>query len=62
MKGKNFSCNNTGKRKKSDYYETPYCLTQELLNIVQLKNPEYKEPIIRWIDIQKYILNKRDSK
>lgn len=38
-KGKNFSCNNTGKRRKADYYETPYCLTQELLNIVKLKEP-----------------------
>jgi len=24
------------------------------------KHPEYKEPIIRWIDIQKYILTKKD--
>jgi len=32
MKGKNFSCNNaTGKRKKSDFYETPYSLTRLLL-------------------------------
>jgi hypothetical protein len=32
MKGKNFSCNNaTGKRKKSDLYETPYSLTRQLL-------------------------------
>jgi hypothetical protein len=32
-KGKNFSCNNaSGKRKKSDLYETPYCLTRELLD------------------------------
>jgi hypothetical protein len=30
--GKNFSCNNvTGKRKKSDFYETPYSLTRLLL-------------------------------
>jgi hypothetical protein len=39
VKGKNFSCNNTGKRRKSDFYETPFCLTQELLNIVKLKEP-----------------------
>ena len=39
MKGKNFSCNNTGKRRKSDFYETPFCLTQELLNNVFLDKP-----------------------
>lgn len=32
-KGKNFSANNTGKRKKSDFYETPYSLTRHLLNV-----------------------------
>lgn len=32
MTGKNFSCNNTGKRKKSDFYETPYSITQQLLD------------------------------
>lgn len=31
MKGKNFSCNNTGKRKKSDFYETPFSMTQQLV-------------------------------
>lgn len=31
MAGKNFSTNNTGKRKKSDFYETPYSLTWLLL-------------------------------
>lgn len=31
MKGKNFSTNNTGKRKASDFYETPYSLTRLLL-------------------------------
>lgn len=30
-KGKNFSCNNMGQRKKSDFYETPYSLTWQLL-------------------------------
>ena len=31
-KGKNFSANNaTGKRKKSDFYETPYTLTRKFL-------------------------------
>jgi uncharacterized protein YozE (UPF0346 family) len=32
MKGKNFSCNNvSGKRKKSDYYATPFTITKQLL-------------------------------
>jgi hypothetical protein len=31
MKGKNYSCNNTGKRKKSDFYQTPYSMTEQLL-------------------------------
>lgn len=31
MKGKNFSCNNLGQRRKSDFYETPYSLTERLL-------------------------------
>lgn len=29
--GKNFSCNNQGQRKKSDFYETPYSMTEQLL-------------------------------
>lgn len=33
--GKNFSCNNaSGKRNKSDFYQTPYCLTRLLLDEV----------------------------
>ena len=33
-KGKNFSANNsTGKRKKSDFYETPYSITKHLLEV-----------------------------
>jgi hypothetical protein len=33
-KGKNFSTNNSsGKRKKSDFYETPYSITRHLLNV-----------------------------
>ena len=33
-KGKNFSANNaTGKRKKSDFYETPYTLTRKFLEV-----------------------------
>lgn len=31
--GKNFSTNNTGKRKKSDFYETPYSMTGQLLEV-----------------------------
>lgn len=36
-KGKNFSSNNTGKRKKSDFYETPYSLTWLLLENEKLE-------------------------
>lgn len=32
MTGKNFSCNNLGQRKKSDFYETPYSITQQFLD------------------------------
>ena len=39
-KGKNFSANNSsGKRKKSDFYETPYSITRHLLNV---ENFDYK--------------------
>lgn len=31
-KGKNFSGNNQGQRKKSDFYETPYSISRHLLN------------------------------
>ena len=31
-KGKNFSRNNRGQRKKSDFYETPYSMTEHLLD------------------------------
>ena len=31
--GKNFSCNNLGQRKASDFYETPYSLTRQLLEV-----------------------------
>jgi hypothetical protein len=37
MTGKNFSCCNLGKRKKSDFYETPYSITRQLLDRVQLR-------------------------
>ena len=30
--GKNFSCNNLGQRRASDFYETPYSITQQLLD------------------------------
>jgi len=33
MKGKNFSANNLGQRRKSDFYETPYSITRHLLKI-----------------------------
>ena len=34
VKGKNFSANNaTGKRRKSDFYETPYSLTRKFLDV-----------------------------
>jgi hypothetical protein len=37
MKGKNFSANNVGgKRKKSDFYETPYSITKQLLEREEL--------------------------
>lgn len=39
MKGKNYSCNNLGQRKKSDFYETPYSITKQLLNRVKLIEP-----------------------
>jgi hypothetical protein len=32
QKGKNFSANNLGQRKKSDFYETPYSITKHLLD------------------------------
>jgi hypothetical protein len=32
-KGKNFSRNNTGKRKESDLYETPYSMTRQLFQV-----------------------------
>lgn len=33
MKGKNFSCNNVDKkRKESDFYETPYSITQQFID------------------------------
>lgn len=31
--GKNFSCTNRGQRKKSDFYETPFSMTQQLLDV-----------------------------
>ena len=38
VRGKNFSCNNaSGKRKVSDFYETPYALTRLLLRREKLK-------------------------
>ena len=34
MVGKNFSANNLGQRRKSDFYETPYSITERLLDAV----------------------------
>lgn len=31
--GKNFSANNLGQRRKGDFYETPYSLTEQLLDV-----------------------------
>jgi hypothetical protein len=39
MKGKNFSCNNVGQRKESDFYETPYSMVHQLLDNVRLIEP-----------------------
>ena len=36
-KGKNFSLNNMGQRKKSDFYQTPYSLTGKLLDYIDTK-------------------------
>lgn len=44
LMGKNFSCNNTGKRRKSDFYETPFCLTRLLLDKIQLRGDIILEP------------------
>lgn len=30
--GKNFSCNNVGQRRKGDFYQTPFSLTEQFLN------------------------------
>ncbi len=45
-KGKNFSANNaSGKRKKSDFYETPYTLTRKFLDVEYFnKNSTVCEP------------------
>lgn len=43
MKGKNFSCNNaSGKRSKSDFYQTPYSLTRMLLDELNIKGCVYE--------------------
>jgi len=38
IKGKNFSSNNLGQRKKSDFYETPYSITKQLLEVEHFNN------------------------
>ena len=40
--GKNFSCNNSkGQRKKSDFYETPYSITQQLLDVLEIEKDSF---------------------
>lgn len=40
-KGKNFSGNNVGgKRRKSDFYETPYSITQQFLDVITIDREE----------------------
>lgn len=41
---KNFSCNNTGKRRKADFYETPYSITQQLLDVESFRGGSILEP------------------
>lgn len=41
--GKNFSTNNTGKRRKADFYETPYSITKQFLEREKL-NGSILEP------------------
>lgn len=36
LKGKNYSCNNTGKRNKNDFYQTPYSMTLQLIETGEL--------------------------
>lgn len=59
MTGKNFSANNTGKRKKSDFYETPYSLTWLLLEHEQIIGDVLEpacgnEAISRWLECEAY--------
>lgn len=39
LKGKNFSLNNLGQRKKSDLYETPYSITAQLVEVEDFNSP-----------------------
>lgn len=45
-KGKNFSCNNVdGKRRASDFYETPYSMTRQFLDVEHFdKSKTFLEP------------------
>ena len=49
MKGKNFSLNST-KRNKNDYYQTPYSMTRQLLEVENFEG-KVLEPFIynKWI-------------
>jgi len=44
-KGKNFSTNNaSGKRKESDFYETPFSITQQFLDVEKIEHENIWEP------------------
>jgi hypothetical protein len=58
-KGKCFSAVNRGQRKKSDFYETPYLMTEHYAWYIWVKGWK-KEPVIRLIDNQKYVIGKND--
>ena len=58
-KGKNFSTNNaTGKRKKSDFYETPYTLTRKFLDVEDFDT----EMVTRARNILMFVTDVKDTK
>ena len=58
MKGKCFSAVNRGQRKKSDFYETPYSMTEQLLEVENFEGlilePACGDGAISTILIEKY--------
>jgi len=62
-KGKNFSANNaTGKRKKSDFYETPYSITRKFLGVEEFDyNLTICEPACGSGAIVKVLAEKTDN-